>query len=67
MNETACRTVEMLLPLYADDRLCEEARCLTGQHLQNCSACRKAYARICRMKAFQESRLIPDPKTEESV
>ena len=38
MNETACRTVEMLLPLYADDRLCEEARCLTGQHLQNCSA-----------------------------
>ena len=67
MNKTACRTIETLLPLYADDRLCEEARCLTEQHLQTCSDCRSAYARLCRMKAFRQSGLLPDPRTEESV
>ena len=67
MNTTACRTAAMLLPLYAGERLCEEAQALVGAHLQVCDHCRAALTRYCRLLAYRRSQLMPNFKTEGSV
>lgn len=48
MTTLSCRAVFHLLPLFAEELLCEDAQTLIGVHLQSCDACRAALTAHCR-------------------
>lgn len=46
MKKNTCNIVRDLLPLYVDDILSEESRCLVEEHMKSCEACREEYRTI---------------------
>lgn len=48
MNKLSCAVMGDLLPLYAEDTLCQESQLLVQQHLKGCPYCQN---RLKRMKA----------------
>lgn len=51
MTKLSCRAVLQLLPLFAEELLCEDAQTLMGVHLQRCNACRAALTAHYRRRA----------------
>ena len=53
MNEINCNVIRDILPLYADDAVCEDTRRLVSDHLENCPECQQ------ELEAMQQTIVLP--------
>lgn len=59
MNDINCNVIRDILPLYADDAVCEDTRRLVSGHLENCPECQR------ELEAMQRTIVLPmDTETE---
>lgn len=52
MEKMNCNIIQDILPLYADEAVCEDTRTLVEEHLKGCPKCRKMSEELKREFAF---------------
>lgn len=53
MNDINCNVIRDILPLYADEAVCEDTKRLVSDHLENCPECRR------ELEAMQQPIVLP--------
>lgn len=53
MSDINCNIIRDILPLYADEAVCEDTRHLVSNHLENCPECQR------ELEAMQQTIVLP--------
>lgn len=59
MSDINCNVIQDILPLYVDDVVCQDTRCVVDAHLQSCEKCRNE-------AAVMRSKVVVPVDTDEA-